>query len=305
MAAITMTGVRKTYGGVTALDGIDLRIEPGELVAVLGSNGAGKTTMFEVLLGLVHADDGDVRLLGQRPGSRAVVPRTGAMLQGAGLPESVTVRELVRLIARSYPRSGPVKEVLERVGLSGRSTRMVTQLSGGERQRLLLAMAIVGTPEILLLDEPTAAMDLAARQAFWDEARSSVDAGTTLVFATHDLAEADEIAERIVILRDGRVRADATPSALKRLVHGKTAQFVTDAPAATLAALPGGGPVEIGEAVGAGARRVTVHTNEPERLMAALFESGVRFDDLAVLDADLEDAFVHLTVNDNTTGGRS
>lgn len=305
MTAIELSGVRKTYGQTTALHGIDFRVQTGELVAVLGPNGAGKTTTFELLLGLIHADEGEIGVLGRRPGCKDVIGRVGSMLQGAGLPGSVTVRELVRLIAGSYPRSRSVADVLERVGLAGRRDRVVTDLSGGERQRLLLAMAIVGSPELLLLDEPTAAMDVAARRAFWDEARASVDDGTTLVFATHDLAEADEFAERVIILRDGHVQTDATPSSLKRLVRSKTVRFVTDASAALLAKLPGGGPVEVGLSTGGTMHQVSVHTNEPEMLLVSLVDHGLRFEEVAVTDANLEDAFIHLTSTEDPTGAPS
>jgi ABC-2 type transport system ATP-binding protein len=309
MSVLELAGVRKTYGGVHALDGVDVRIDAGELVALLGPNGAGKTTAFELLLGLTHPTAGRVRVLDDEPGSRHVVHRVGAMLQGAGLPDSVKVRELVRLIGRAYPRSRPVDEVLERVGLSGRRDRVVTDLSGGERQRLLLATAIIGAPDVLLLDEPTAAMDVAARRRFWDEARAAVADGTTMLFATHDLAEADAVAERIVVLSDGRVLADTTPAELKRRVHGKVAQFVTDVPVPVLAALPGGGPVETKAAGGhdmpPGQRRIRVHTAAPEQLVAALIDRGHPVGDLTVADADLEEAFVHLTSTEPLEGALS
>lgn len=292
MTALDLQGVSKVYGKVRAIDGVDLEIESGELVALLGSNGAGKTTAFELLLGLVRPTTGRVSVLGGTPGSKAVTGRLGAMLQGAGLPDSVTVRELVRLIGRSYPRSRPVDSVLDRVGLSRLRDRTVTALSGGERQRLLLATAIVGAPDVLLLDEPTAAMDVEAKRAFWAETRDAVADGTTLLFATHDLAEADAVAERIVILRAGQVIADTTPTALKRLIRDKVARFVTDAPTAVIAALPGGGPVEV-EA--SDVPHVRVHTTAPEELVAALIAGGYRLTDFTVTDADLEDAFVHLT----------
>lgn len=298
MTVLELVNVRKSYGRVHALDGVDLRLAAGELVALLGPNGAGKTTAFELLLGLLRPTEGTVRVLGGVPGSRAVVSRVGAMLQGAGLPESVKVRELVRLIGRAYPRSRQVEETLDRVGLTERGERLVTDLSGGERQRLLLAIAIIGAPDVLLLDEPTAAMDVAARRAFWDEARSAVVDGTAVLFATHDLAEADAVAERVIVLDKGRVLADTTPGELKRRMHGKVVRFVTDVPAPTLAALPGGGPVEqeiAGRDAPADHRPVRVHTGTPERLVAALVEHEHPIGDLTVTDADLEDAFVHLT----------
>jgi ABC-2 type transport system ATP-binding protein len=218
MTVLEMCSVRKEYGGVTALADVDLRVENGQIVALLGPNGAGKSTAFELLLGLIRPSSGTVEVLGHRPG-RAVRKRVGAMLQTAGLPEQVTVRELVRLIGRSYPASLPVDEVLERTALTSRAARMVTELSGGERQRLQLAMALVGAPEVLLLDEPTAAMDVASRRAFWDQARASVRDGATILFATHDLAEAAAVADHIVVVHEGRVIAQGTPDDLTD--HGR------------------------------------------------------------------------------------
>jgi ABC-2 type transport system ATP-binding protein len=217
MTVPEMRSVRKEYGAVVALADFDLRVERGQIVALLGPNGAGKSTAFELLLGLIGPTDGDVSVLEQPPGG-LVRRRLGAMLQTAGLPELVTVRELVRLIGRSYPASLPVDEVLERTALTSRAARMVTQLSGGERQRLQLAMAMVGAPEVLLLDEPTAAMDLASRRAFWERARASVRDGATILFATHDLAEAAAVADRIVVVHHGQVVAEGTPEELTN--HG-------------------------------------------------------------------------------------
>jgi ABC-2 type transport system ATP-binding protein len=217
MAVLELRSVRKEYRGVVALADVDLRVERGQIVALLGPNGAGKSTAVELLLGSVRPTDGEVTVLDQTPGGR-VRRRVGAMQQTAGLPGQVTVRELVRLIGRSYPASLPVDEVLERTGLTSRAGRMVTDLSGGERQRLQLAMALVGAPDVLLLDEPTAAMDPASRRAFWDRARASVREGVTILFATHDLAETAAVADRIVVLHHGRVIAQATPEELTN--HG-------------------------------------------------------------------------------------
>ena len=215
MTVLEMRDVRKEYGEVTALDGMDLAVEQGEIVAVLGPNGAGKTTTFELLLGLIRPTAGSVRILGEEPGPR-VRGRIGAMLQSAGLPEQVTVRELVRLIGRSYPQSLDVDDVLASTGLTKRARRAVTTLSGGERQRVLLALALVGAPQLLLLDEPTAAMDVAAKRTFWEQARALDDA--TIVFATHDLAEAAAVADRVLVVSQGRLVADTTADALTN--HG-------------------------------------------------------------------------------------
>jgi ABC-2 type transport system ATP-binding protein len=212
MTVIEMSAVSKEYGAVHALDGVDLTVERGEIVALLGPNGAGKTTTFELLLDLARPTRGRVEVLGGPPS--AARGRVGAMLQSAGLPEQVTVRELVRLIGRSYPRALPVDEVLERVNLTGRATRTVTTLSGGERQRLLLALALIGEPELLLLDEPTAAMDVVSRRSFWAQAHTAVGHGATILFATHDMTEAETVADRILVIARGRLLADGTPAEL-------------------------------------------------------------------------------------------
>ena len=209
---VLMTDVHKHYGATRAVDGVDLAVHRGEVVALLGPNGAGKTTIFELLLGLVRPTSGSVSVLGHPPGT--LRQRVGAMLQSAGLPEQVTVGELVGLMARAYPDPRPVGDVLERTALTDRAGRTVTTLSGGERQRLLLAMALVGAPELLLLDEPTAAMDVASRRAFWRLARACVAEGATILFATHDLPEAEAVADRVVVVAAGRVLVDAQPREL-------------------------------------------------------------------------------------------
>jgi ABC-2 type transport system ATP-binding protein len=217
MTVLEMHDVHKHYRGAIALDGLDLAVERGEIVAVLGPNGAGKTTAFELFLGLVRPTSGSVSVLGRAPGG-PVRGRVGAMLQSAGLPEQVTVRELVRLVGRSYPRALATDDVLARTALTRRADRTVTTLSGGERQRLLLALALVGAPEVLLLDEPTAAMDVASRRTFWDQARASVADGVTILFATHDLTEAATVADRVLVVSAGRLVADTTADELTR--HG-------------------------------------------------------------------------------------
>ena len=212
MTVIELSAVTKEYGAVHALDGVDLTVERGEIVALLGPNGAGKTTTFELLLDLARPTHGRVEVLGGPPS--AAHGRIGAMLQSAGLPEQVTVRELVRVIGRSYPRAVPVDEVLSRVNLTGRAGRTVTTLSGGERQRLLLALALIGEPELLLLDEPTAAMDVVSRRSVWAQARTAVGHGATILFATHDMTEAETVADRILRIARGRLLADGTPTEL-------------------------------------------------------------------------------------------
>lgn len=305
MTALTFTAISKDYGKVHALTDVSFDVAQGELVALLGPNGAGKTTSFEMILGLTSPSSGDVRVHGRMPGSRAITTRVGAMLQNAGLQESITVREVVRLIGRSYPRAFPVDDVLKRVGLADRHDRMLNDLSGGERQRLLLATAIIGGPDLLVLDEPTAAMDIAGRRTFWDEARASVADGTTILFATHDLAEADEVSDRVIILREGHVVADATPAELKRRVHTKVAEFVSDVPESVVKPLVADGTIASVRPQGSDHWRYEIHADRPAHVIAMLVGRGDSVDDLAVRDAALEDAFVELTTGPTQTGALS
>ena len=213
MHAVSLRGVSKTYGDVAALTDVSFEVEEGEVVALLGPNGSGKSTLFELLLGLIEPTTGSLRVLGEVPGGE-VRQRVGAMLQDGGLPGQVTVAELVHLVGRSYPSMLPVDEVLARTGLSGRRDRRIGALSGGERQRTSLAAATIAAPALLLLDEPTSAMDVEARRSFWTHTQGSIRDGATVVFATHDLREAEAIADRVLLIREGRLIADGTPAEL-------------------------------------------------------------------------------------------
>jgi ABC-2 type transport system ATP-binding protein len=209
---VTFDDVTRRYGSLTALDRLRLEIEPGETVALLGPNGAGKTTTVELLLGLGTPDRGVVRLFGGPPGDAIAAGRVGAMLQDAGLPQGLRVVELVNLIRGLYPDPLPLAEALRLCDLEQVASRRVERLSGGQRQRVQLALALAGNPELLVLDEPTAALDVQARRAFWQRLRAGVAAGRTVLFATHRLEEADAVADRVVVLARGRLLADGTPT---------------------------------------------------------------------------------------------
>jgi ABC-2 type transport system ATP-binding protein len=301
---IVATDIRKQYGPVQAVAGIDLTVTAGEIVAVLGPNGAGKTTTIELLLGLRRPSAGRVRLFGRPPDAPQVRGRVGAMLQDADAPESLTVAELVGLVGRYYPYALPVPEVLSRAGLASRGGARVGELSGGQRQRLSFALAIAGDPDLLFLDEPTVALDVEARRAFWEQVRGFAALGKTILFSTHYLAEADTMAGRVVVIHQGRVLHDGPPAAIKALVATKTVRLATDLPLAEIRSIDG---VELAQvdpdAAGptpSGLERLVVQSNAPERLLSELVSKGAALHDLAVTDTDLEAAFVRLTqpVND-------
>jgi ABC-2 type transport system ATP-binding protein len=280
----------KRYGQVEALRGVSLTIQPGEIVAMLGPNGAGKTTSISLMLGLRQPTGGQVRLFGLPPTDHRARSRAGVMLQESGTTGVLTVRELITLFGTYYPSPLPADRTIAMAGLADKADARVVTLSGGQRQRLYFALAICGNPEILFLDEPTVGMDIEARRAFVASIKHLADAGKTIVFTTHYLREAEELARRIVVVDRGLIIADATPRELMSKVAAKRVSFsVARAPAADAF----GGLAVTGLEASDG--RVRFLTNEPEAVLRALFERGVEMRDLEVAGADLEEAFLSLT----------
>jgi ABC-2 type transport system ATP-binding protein len=225
-AGIRATGLVKTFatprGPVRAVRGIDLAMTPGETVALLGPNGAGKTTTIDMLLGLSRPDAGDVSVFGASPADAIRAGHVGAMLQSGGLIRDLSVRELVTMMAALYPQPMAVDEVLRVAGLRGAADQRTQKLSGGQTQRVRFAVALVSDPRLLVLDEPTAALDVEGRHAFWKQMRAFASRGKTVLFATHYLEEADTNADRVVLLASGRVVADGPPTDIKARVGSRT-----------------------------------------------------------------------------------
>ena len=279
----------KRYGATVALDAVDLAVPAGQVVAVLGPNGAGKTTAISLLLGLRRPTDGAARLFGHDPRDRRSRSRCGAMLQDAQPPGQLKARELIDLFRSYYPAPLPTAEVLEIAGLADRAEALVGGLSGGQKRRLQLGLAVCGDPELLFLDEPTVGMDVEARRAFWEHMHRFAAAGRTIVLTTHYLEEADQLAERIVLVQGGRIVADAPPAELKARVGDKRVSFVAEPPLGPEAF--DGLPVrELRLADG----RVRFSSAEPERVLRELFLQGAGLRDLEVVGVGLEDAIVAL-----------
>lgn len=286
---MSFTGAVKTFGAVRAVDGIGLEVAAGETVALLGRNGAGKSTAISLLLGLNEPDEGSVALFGGPPEESVRAGRVGAMLQETRPVPRVTVRELVSFVAGRYPAPLPVADALERAGITELAGRRVDRLSGGQAQRVRFALALAGNPALIVLDEPTASLDVEARHSFWKSMRAYARRGHTVLFSTHYLEEADAHADRIVVIDRGRIVADGTGEHLKRSVGGNLVSFdLAGRGTEGLALLPGVVSVEVrGE-------RAQLRTDDSDATVIALAERGA-IRGLEVVPASLDDAFMALT----------
>jgi ABC-2 type transport system ATP-binding protein len=239
--AVVFRDVVKVYNGrVTALDHASFAIARGETVALLGPNGAGKSTAIDTMLGLRTPTSGEVRVLGLTPAQAASAGKIGGMVQTGGLPEGAKVSELIGLFRRLYHGQRSQADLIRLAGLTEIADRRVEQLSGGQTQRVRFALALAGRPELLFLDEPTAALDVEARRAFWQSVQTIAEQGTTVLFATHYLEEADANATRIIVVSHGRVLADGTPAEIKGYTSIRTIRFTMPEPdPSVLLKLPG------------------------------------------------------------------
>ncbi|WP_417541041.1 ABC transporter ATP-binding protein [Microbacterium maritypicum] len=296
---LELSAVRRHFGAgerrVQAVDGVDLSIRRGEVVALLGPNGAGKTTTLDMLLGLTQPSSGTVRVLGVAPERATASGAIGAVLQTGGLLGDLTVGETVRLIASLHgPQAlGRVDEVLSRADLEHLARRRVSKCSGGEQQRVKFALAMVSDPDILVLDEPTAGMDVTARRHFWDVMRADADAGRTIIFATHYLEEAEQFARRTVVMHRGTVVADAPTALLRASLGERTVSATVDEGAATLVATLSATDGVV--AVRLDGDRLSLRAADSDVAARILLEGGAH--DLEIAAATLETAFTALTEN--------
>ena len=298
---IRLEGLVKSFatptGKVRAVGGVDLDIAKGETLALLGPNGAGKSTLIDMLLGLLPPDTGTVSLFGRPPAQAIHEGAVGAMLQTGGLLRGLSVRELVSMMASLYPDPLAVDEALELTGTAPFAERRTEKLSGGQTQRARFALALVCNPELLVLDEPTVALDVEARHAFWTTMRAIAAEGRTVLFATHYLEEADLYADRIVVMAAGRVVADGPPTEIKGMVGTRTIRAtLPDADLDALGRLPGVLTVE------ARGTSVVLRCSDSDRAIRALLDEYPDARDIEISGAGLEEAFLELTANDDHVG---
>lgn len=288
-AAVRATSLVKSFGSVKAVRGIDLHVAPGEVVAFLGPNGAGKSTTIDMILGLTRPDSGDITLFGVSPQEAVRAGRVGAMLQSGALLPDVTVQELVKMFAVLQPHPMPVRDALQRAGIEDIAGQKTQTLSGGQSQRVRFAMALVTDPELIVLDEPTVAMDVEVRRQFWDSMRHFAAAGRTVLFATHYLQEADDFADRIVVMAQGSIVADGTGAAIKAEVSGRTlGAVIPGGSEQILLTLPGVTGVE---PVGG---RFALRCNDSDTALRALLSQFPEAHDIEIHQANLEEAFLDL-----------
>ncbi|MBX6381384.1 MAG: ABC transporter ATP-binding protein [Microbispora sp.] len=287
---MSLTSATKHFGPVRAVDGLTLTIPRGQTVALLGPNGAGKSTTIAMLLGLLPPDSGHAALFGLEPEQAVRQGMVGAMPQEGGLIPRVTVRELLTFVAGTYSAPLPLDQVLTLARIEDLRDRRVDRLSGGQAQRVRFAMAVCGDPDLIVLDEPTAALDVAARREFWESMRGLASRGKTILFSTHYLDEADEHTDRVIVLGHGRVIADGTSAEIKQATALTTVSVTAEGECSWLATLPGVRHMEVK------GTRVHLRSGDSDATVMALARAGaVR--DLEVVPADLEDAFVALTTD--------
>jgi ABC-2 type transport system ATP-binding protein len=289
--AVQVRGLRKAYGPVQALDGVDLTVNRGELLAVLGPNGAGKTTMVEIIEGHRRADAGQVSVLGHDPAvrEREFLAKIGIVLQEGGLDSNIRVREAVELYSAAYPHPRPADEVLALVGLTEKADERADTLSGGQRRRLDLALGIAGDPELIFLDEPTTGFDPAARRQSWGLIDNLRSLGKTILLTTHYMDEAQQLADRVVVIARGRVIAEGAPDSLGRdgdsVVSFRLPRHHDGLP------LPLGARVERGVAE----FETATPTRDLAPILAWAAPRGMELENLTVSRPTLEDVYLQLT----------
>ncbi len=277
------------------MHGIDVSIAPGETVALLGPNGAGKSTAIDMLLGLLPPDSGTVSLFGMRPADAIKLGAIGAMLQTGSLIRDLSGRELITMMASLFPRPLAVDEVLELTGIEDIAGRRVHKLSGGQTQRVRFAIALVSNPDLLVLDEPTVAMDVESRRGFWSTMRRFASSGKTVVFATHYLEEADAYADRIILMARGRIVADGPATEIKARVGRRTIRAtLPGADLSVLGLLPGVTHVE------ARGGAVVLNCSDSDAAIRALLPAYPQARDIEISSAGLEQAFLQLTGSEDT-----
>lgn len=284
----SLTGVTKKYGAVTALNSLNLDVRAGELLAVLGPNGAGKTTAIRLLLGLSQPDHGNVQVYGGDPTQHVSRTRVGAMLQVAKVPETLKVKEHIALFRSYYPNPLPLPQIIGSAGLEGLEDRLFGALSGGQKQRVLFALAICGNPSLIFLDEPTVGLDINTRHLIWQQIRSLVREGRTIVLTTHYLEEVDALSDRVVVLNRGNIVAQGTSAEIKAQTSQRKISCMTQLSMDAIKAIAHVNNVSHQN------DRIEIRTSEAESVLRELFVRDPLLHGLELTNSSLEEAFIKI-----------
>ncbi|EGW38864.1 ABC transporter ATP-binding protein [Desulfosporosinus sp. OT] len=290
-AVIEFQNVTKVFNaGQTAVDNVTLQVQSGTAVACLGPNGAGKSTSISMMLGLLKPTSGTVKLFGGNPESLHLHQRLGVMLQGVSVLDRLTVRETLNLVRSYFANPFPIAGLLKVASLENEADKLSTKLSGGQMRRLQFALSLAGNPDVLFLDEPTVGMDFSSKQIFWQELRRFITEGKTLLLTTHDLHEADSMADRVVVIDHGKIIADDTPEQLKMMYAGRQVSFVLggDMPHEVINQLPG--VVSFREE----GRQIIIRTSNSDELITQVIKQDWGISDIQIFGGGLEDAYVRL-----------
>lgn len=287
--------VTKMFGSKKAVNQVSFTIEKGSITAILGPNGAGKSTAISMLLGLKDASEGEVLLFGRSPQDLKVREKIGAMLQEVSVMDGLRTREIINFIRGYYPNPLTLEEIANLSGLTNEElNKWAVKMSGGQKRKLSFALAIAGNPELLFFDEPTVGLDTTARRQFWKTVRQLADQGKTILFTTHYLQEADDMADRILLFHQGQVTADGTPEEIKAKLTRRSISFVVDADHEQVKELlhevPG--VTDVYEQGG----RLNAVTDDTDTALAALFRAGLAVHDVRIDQGSLDEAFDQLTM---------
>lgn len=283
--------VSKTFQSKTAVKNVSFSVGPGQIVAILGPNGAGKTTTLSMLLGILHATEGSVKLFGKNPQERSVREKIGVMLQELSVLDGLKVGEVIDLFRSYYPDPLDKQELLKLCGLEKDIKKKTEKLSGGQKRRLSFALAVLGNPELLFFDEPTVGMDTKSRRKLWQTVRAYADEGKSIIFSTHYLQEADDMADRIILLSEGAVVADGTPDEIKALLTTQAVSFIAgdNVNIDKLKLLPH--VINIYNKNG----RVYVETEDTDAVLAFIFKHDLNVKNVQTDQGKLDEAFEKLT----------
>ncbi|HEV2638453.1 MAG TPA: ABC transporter ATP-binding protein [Actinocrinis sp.] len=296
--AVAFDKVSKHYGEVKAVNELTLEIPQGRTIAFLGPNGAGKSTSIDMLLGLKKPTQGKVQVFGKSPRQAVTDGDIGAMLQSGGLMTEVTVREFLTLITKLHPRPITVEDLLKRANIEDIAERKVDKLSGGQSQRVRFAVSIAGDSRLIVLDEPTTGMDVENRQIFWDAMKSESERGKTVMFATHYLEEADQIADQVIVINKGRLLAQGSVAEIKSRAGFQHISFRLDGVTREfLLGLPGVKSIDVSASL------VRIQTSTSDETLYAVLDAGFRPSQIEVGSLGLEQAFIAITEHDNQQAG--